>query len=366
MKPCLPSHWNFIHNISHGVVARIVVAWDTSCFTITPVLVDAQCIACKVQQPQSPTCFYISVVYGFNRASNRRSLWSELRTLYGSIGNDAWLMLGDFNSVRTQAERVGSGSFDGLSTLDFNSCLEAIDMEDLASKGSWFTWSNRRGGMGFIKSRIDRALVNSKWQDQFPESEAVFQPPVHGNPMDVLSQKIRKLKSLLKDFNKEFYSDIHKRVALAHDELSILQTQCLALPYDVTLHESEKDALLKYTDLVAAEEDFNHQKSRVKWLALGDQNSKFFHKKVKSHVVRSKILSICDENGIRLDEPVAVKAEILGFYKKLLGEKFALKKDTAGVLNSLITSKVPEDMRVGLIQAVSDDEIKKCSILYRW
>ncbi|KAH7850805.1 hypothetical protein Vadar_003220 [Vaccinium darrowii] len=311
MKLCLPSHWNFIHNIGHGVVARIVVAWDTSCFTITPVLVDAQCIACKVQQPQSPTCFYISVVYGFNWASDRRSLWSELRTLYGSIGNDAWLMLGDFS---TQAERVGSGSFDGLSTLDFNACLEAIDMEDLASKGSWFTWSNRRGGIGFIKSRIDRALVNSKWQDQFPESEAVFQPPgmsdhcpivvtilpqyrrripfkffsfwmthnkfsdvlldawsmvVHGNPMDVLSQKLRKLKSLLKDFNKEFYSDIHKRVALAHDELSILQTQCLALPYDVTLHESEKDALLKYTDLVAAKEDFNRQKSRVKWLALG-------------------------------------------------------------------------------------------------
>ncbi|KAH7865303.1 hypothetical protein Vadar_004905 [Vaccinium darrowii] len=292
MKPCLPSHWNFIHNIGHGVVARIVVAslgylmfYNYSCFG-----------GCAM-----------------HRASDRRSLWSKLRTLYGSIGNDAWLMLGDFNSVRTQAERVGSGSFDGPFTLD------------LASKGSWFTWSNRRGGMGFIKSRIDRALVNSKWQDQFLESEAVFQPPVHGNPMDVLSQKLRKLKSLLKDFNKEFYSDIHKRVALARDELSILQTQCLALPYDFALHESEKDALLKYTELVAAEEDFNHQKSRVKWLALGDQNSKFFHKNVKSHVVRSKILSICDENGIRLDEPVAVKAEILGFYKKLLGEKFALK-----------------------------------------
>lgn len=172
MKPCLPSHWNFIHNISHGVTARIVVAWDTSCFTITPILVDAQCITCKVQ-PQSQICFYISVVYGFNRASDRRSLWSALRTLSGSIGNDAWLMLGDFNSVRTQAERVGSGSFDGPSTLDFSACLEDIDMEDLASKGSWFTWSNRRGGMGFIKSRIDRALVNSKWEDQFPDRKSV-------------------------------------------------------------------------------------------------------------------------------------------------------------------------------------------------
>lgn len=119
---------------------------------------------------------------------------------------------------------------------------------------------NRRGGLGFVKSRIDRAVVNSKWQDLFVESEAVFQAPgmsdhcpivvtilpqcrrripfkffsflmnhkkfpdvlldawsgaVHGNPMDALSQKIRKLKLLLNFFNKEFYSDIQKRVTLA-------------------------------------------------------------------------------------------------------------------------------------------------------
>ena len=65
-------------------------------------------------------------------------------------------------------------SFDSSSSSDFNSCIEDIDMEDMNSKGFWLTWSNKRGGMGHKKSRIDRVLVNYRWQDCFPESDAVF------------------------------------------------------------------------------------------------------------------------------------------------------------------------------------------------
>ncbi|KAG5557249.1 hypothetical protein RHGRI_007494 [Rhododendron griersonianum] len=85
MKLCLPSHWNFLHNIGTGVVAWVFVAWDTSCFTVTLMLVDEQCITCRIQQLQSLSCFYISVVYGFNRAIARRALWHELKSLYGTI-----------------------------------------------------------------------------------------------------------------------------------------------------------------------------------------------------------------------------------------------------------------------------------------
>ncbi|KAH7864398.1 hypothetical protein Vadar_029181 [Vaccinium darrowii] len=250
---------------------------------------------------QSQDWFYISVVYGFNKPVERRLLWNDLRTLYGLLGSDAWLLLGDFNSIRTLSDRVGSVSFDGIAAHEFNSCLEDIDMEDMASKGFLFTWTNRRGGLGFVKSRIDRALINSRWQVQYPESEAVFQAPgmsdhcpivvtilrqqsrripfkffnfwmshdkfsslldnawsgvVHGNPMVALSHKMRNLKFLLKDFNKEFYSDIQKRVSLAKEELDTLQCQCFSLPFDPALHEMEKASLLRYTTLVSAEEEF--------------------------------------------------------------------------------------------------------------
>lgn len=156
-----------------------------------------------------------------------------------------------------------------------------------------------------------------------------------------------------------------KRVTLAKEELSSLQVQCYTLPFDDAIHELEREALLKYSKLVVVEEGFHRQKSRVQWLALGDQNSKFFHKKVKSHIVRSKILCISDENGNRLEEPTTIKTEILGFYKKLLGEKFNLKMSSAGVMSSLVTSKVPVHMKDGLIQDVTTEEIKRAMFAIR-
>ena len=48
----------------------------------------------------------------------------------------------------------------------------------LTSKGFFFTWSSRGGGVGDRKSRIDNltggVIVNNKWQDGFAKSDAVF------------------------------------------------------------------------------------------------------------------------------------------------------------------------------------------------
>lgn len=50
---------------------------------------------------------------------------------------------------------------------------------------------------------------------------------------------------------------------------------------------------------------------------MGDNNTKFFHKKVASNRMRNKILSICDEQGNRLEDSEAKKTEILRFYQKV-------------------------------------------------
>ena len=63
----------------------------------------------------------------------------------------------------------------------------------------------------------------------------------------------------------------------------------------------ERDALHKYIDLSNAEESFKKQKSRVRWLQLGDQNTNFFHRRMACNRMRNKILSICDDNGQRFE-----------------------------------------------------------------
>lgn len=68
---------------------------------------------------------------------------------------------------------------------------------------------------------------------------------------------------------------------------------------------------------------------------------------------RNTILSLVTDQGERLEDSVAIEAEILGYYQRLLGTNFAEKRDGA------ITKKVPQLMREGLICQVTDYEIWK-------
>ncbi|KAI8553502.1 hypothetical protein RHMOL_Rhmol05G0020800 [Rhododendron molle] len=120
--------------------------------------------------------FFVSVVYGSNQVSSRRQLWIDLRSCFGLVGSNPWILVGDFNTVRRQNEKSDPSHFHASAASDFNSCLEDIEMEDLNSKGLWFTWSNKRTGHNHCSSRLDK--------------------------------KLRRLKPCLRSFNKEFYGDI--------------------------------------------------------------------------------------------------------------------------------------------------------------
>lgn len=163
--------------------------------------------------------------------------------------------------------------FDGGAALDFNNCLLDIMQDDMPFKGFWFTWTNKRGGDGSNKSKLDRVLTNVAWLDLFPNAEASFlapgmsdhclisvsmvppngrrkpfkffnfwlqhpefsqilnnswSAPLEGRPMFVLSSKLKRL-SVLKQLNLIYYSNISKRVMEVRTELSSLQERLLLL-----------------------------------------------------------------------------------------------------------------------------------------
>ncbi|KAG5558768.1 hypothetical protein RHGRI_008653 [Rhododendron griersonianum] len=193
-------------------------------------------------------------------------------------------------------------------------------------------------------------LQNPSFKDTLIQSWA---EPVIGRPMFVLSTKLKRLKSVLRKLNLECYSNISKRVYAAKEELDVIQEQLFKTPFDLVLSNTEKEILNKYVELRIAEESFLKQKSRVKWLALGDQNSKYFHQKMCSHRARNTILSLTDSSGCLIDDPEAVKQEILGYYVGLLGTAFDRKVDALPTLNLAIQSKVPVHFRFQLIAPVT-------------
>ncbi|KAH7858770.1 hypothetical protein Vadar_027812 [Vaccinium darrowii] len=148
VRRCFPAQWSYAHNGIPSRVARTLVGWDSQLLKVD--------------------------VIGQNLIGDRRSLWGEMISLASSIGYTPWIQIGDFNVVRRRSERVLG--FDVGVAAEFNTCLDSIDMDDMPSKGMWFTWSNKRGGLGDVKSQLDRTLSNSSWMDSFPESETTFLP----------------------------------------------------------------------------------------------------------------------------------------------------------------------------------------------
>ncbi|KAF7130791.1 hypothetical protein RHSIM_Rhsim10G0198700 [Rhododendron simsii] len=116
-------------------------------------------------------------VYGMNQPIDRGMLWDELRGLHRALGVEPWILLGDFNVVRKVNEQSIIDNFYFTAAAAFNSCIDDIEVDDLPAKGFWFSWSNKSGGLGQNKSRINRVVVNHAWQNVFTESEAVFAAP---------------------------------------------------------------------------------------------------------------------------------------------------------------------------------------------
>ena len=73
-----------------------------------------------------------------------------------------------------------------------------------------------------------------------------------------------------------------------------------------------------FHDLACAEEGFLKQKSRIQWLKLGDQNTSFFHKAIKARNAWNVIKVITMANGCRIEDPEAIKREVVAHFQKVL------------------------------------------------
>ncbi|VVB02234.1 unnamed protein product [Arabis nemorensis] len=254
---------------------RIVVVWEPF-LSVVVYLKTPQLMLCGVLNPTTNKAFTVAFIYARNRRLERLPLWNLLKDLTASniMQNSQWIVMGDFNQVLSLSEVS--------SLLPSTVCLQGLaDLQDYLSISGLFDlsprgWTNK-SSVNPKAHKLDRALVNEKWQDEFPDSNAFFDVPggfdhspilvtlandlgrrkirfnffnfftshpeysqlmelawncqmIASNPMFSLYQRLRSAKLCCKSLNQRSFSNIQTRTKLAFEKLENIQRQVLLYP----------------------------------------------------------------------------------------------------------------------------------------
>ncbi|KAF7114634.1 hypothetical protein RHSIM_RhsimUnG0081000 [Rhododendron simsii] len=241
-----------------------------------------------------------SFVYGSPSRAGRPQVWDELKSIArGEIL--PWLCIGDFNEILSVDDKIGVG-------LEF--------------KGPTFTWRNKRSDGNFIMERLDMAFANSKWRELFDQAMVFIEAAVgsdhnpiilntefplnkvgkpfrfesfwtaeeecrviiseawsfywEGSHMFTLCKKLKGCKDKLKEWSQKKFGDLRLQIAMLKDQLVGIQKQ-LEQGFNPECIAVEKELTRRLEDLWQKDSMFWHQRSRIKWLQMGDRNSRFFH-----------------------------------------------------------------------------------------
>ncbi|KAG7532893.1 Endonuclease/exonuclease/phosphatase [Arabidopsis thaliana x Arabidopsis arenosa] len=287
-----------------------------------------------LQVSQRNKVWFLSCIYGHPVTTHRPELWDRLSSI-GLQRKKAWCMIGDFNDIRSNSEKLGGPSRLISSFQPFQDMLMNCDMHELGSSGNGFTWGGNRNDQ-WIQCRLDRSFGNSAWFSLFPNSHQWFLESFGSDHRPVLVKFINDHELFRGQFrfdkrmadnpackdtisrswssklsqgtNSSLFSLVECRRAISvwkQSSDSNAQRRILRLRKELDEQKSAYNPcwprIASIKDQLAIaygeEETFWRQKSRHKWLVGGDRNTGFFHATVKANRTGNALSFLLDEHG---------------------------------------------------------------------
>ncbi|KAL0285028.1 UNVERIFIED_CONTAM: hypothetical protein Sangu_2797300 [Sesamum angustifolium] len=147
----------------------IWLAWDDDFLDIAILDIGVQFVHCRIFIRSSHINILVTVSYGANDVGSRRELWQALCNISDSIGDEPWLVGGDFNAVRDLSEVCGTSGDIRLAMNEFNDCILNTGLIAQPMRGERFTWHNCSDDDRSLWKRLDRLLANDKWMERWPD-----------------------------------------------------------------------------------------------------------------------------------------------------------------------------------------------------
>ncbi|GJU86509.1 RNA-directed DNA polymerase, eukaryota [Tanacetum coccineum] len=307
------------------------------------------------------------------------------------------LVMGDFNEVRCEEERLGT-VFNVLGANAFNDFILNSNLLDVRLDGFSFTWSHRSASK---MSKLDRFLISDGFHSSFPHMSGIcldrhlsdhrpilfrdvcidygatpfrlFHSWFDWDGFDIMvssvwssmslsdSNGMVRFKKKLQHLKKEIRSWVMERKKQNMGNIYDIKSKLHEL--DVTIDQGGANAdilasrlnLMKNLhDIKASEARDYRQKAKIRWAVEGDENSKFFH-----GIVNKKQSSL-SVRGILVDsEWVSDLVRV----KKEFRLHFAKRFEEPAVNQSKISFQFPtrlnSDQALDLERPISCDEIRQ-------
>ncbi|GJU84292.1 RNA-directed DNA polymerase, eukaryota, reverse transcriptase zinc-binding domain protein [Tanacetum coccineum] len=236
---------------------------------------------------------FYTFVYATNDGIDRRSLWKELIKEKRYVNGKPWCIAGDMNVTLKVSEHSCGRSFMTTDMVEFQECLNKIEIEDICKIGLHFTWTKnlqktKDGDMTRILKKLDRVMTNEEFIKKFANAHAKFLPYIisdHTLSFLCIPTSVKKKAKAFRFSN--YLTDKQEFLHIVKDKWS---ADIHGYPHTHILRNTKANLVKEFYEAEEDEEKFLFQQAKIKWLSDKDKNNSYFHKVLKGRNNRSKIL----------------------------------------------------------------------------
>lgn len=159
--------WEYVPSIN--AAGGLLCIWNNESFSVDRRAVGRGFIMLEGVWVKENKKVFIINVYAPCDLQGKRDQWFELLQLKSSYQDGLWCVLGDFNSIRHQQERLSSSqtATNSSNMAEFNSWISDMNLEEVRTIGRKFTWYRPNG---CVMSKLDRFLLSDNWLSLWPDT----------------------------------------------------------------------------------------------------------------------------------------------------------------------------------------------------
>eukprot|EP00253_Pinus_taeda_P035953 PITA_35953 len=404
-----------------GASGGLAIAWNTQAIAISNLHASHHFIQVTFHILGTNIHGNLSNVYFPQEAGGKTALLDTIEVLSNNRKHPLWIIGRDFNMITKLEEKIGGRNRLDPESSHFREFIQNASLIDMPFDNGTFTWSNRRAGRHQIASKLDRFLlldnavhlggdfsaailphtgsnhwpIAIQWQrpgnptripfrfkefwlthpsfkDMIKNIWTTFTPP-EGSKMFQLQQKLRFVKSQLKQWNRETFGDIFTAQQELSRELSALQQKITTEGHTEETLEQERNIHSKLEERRKQEEIYWKQKSRIRWLREGERKNKFFHRTTVQRRMHNSIPFIQTQGGAKIESHEEIEKEFLKHFAQVHTEPEGDRRPTIARITNNVPKIIIEEhnellLRPILMQEVDDamSQLKEESRNLHW